>query len=368
MRELTSAFHTIAPVVDAVIVFLLIYRVLLLIKGTRAVPMLIGLLALILLYFVSQDAFLGLATFNWLLEKFIGSLFLIIVVVFQADIRRALVAFGGAQFFTNFRSASEAQLLDELVKCSGLLAGQRIGALIVLERDAKLDQYMDDSVKLDARDGGAVFVVGLGTLDFVEPDGGVATVKQGGRLVVGQGELVFDDTPPVPAAKPSVRLIPRGTVMVKSKSGGNAKVPNDGKDLDELGTVSVDKTGQLKAQRGGAVLQFEGGSQGTLEPSETDPKLRATLVAGAMRIFLQQGESVLLDGKKPLTLRAKLAMTAPSVFKRSAYWSAWGIRTVGKGASKRWPCVLLPAVSPKALTGTTWLPCKAIRLWAGRTK
>ncbi|MFZ4737742.1 MAG: diadenylate cyclase CdaA [Bradymonadia bacterium] len=151
MRELTSAFHTIAPVVDAVIVFLLIYRVLLLIKGTRAVPMLIGLLALILLYFVSQDAFLGLATFNWLLEKFIGSLFLIIVVVFQADIRRALVAFGGAQFFTNFRSASEAQLLDELVKCSGLLAGQRIGALIVLERDAKLDQYMDESVKLDAR-------------------------------------------------------------------------------------------------------------------------------------------------------------------------------------------------------------------------
>jgi hypothetical protein len=165
-------------------------------------------------------------------------------------------------------------------------------------------------VKLDARDGGAVFVVGLGTLDFVEPDGGVSTVKQGGRLVVGQGELVFDDTPPVPAVKPSVRLIPRGTVMVKSKSGGNAKVPNDGKDLDELGTVSVDKTGQLKAQRGGAVLQFEGGSQGTLEPSETDPKLRATLVAGAMRIFLQQGESVLLDGKKPITLRAKLAMTA----------------------------------------------------------
>jgi len=151
VRDLIEAFRTVAPFIDALIVYLLIYRVLLLIKGTRAVPMLVGLFTLTLLYFVSQDAFLGLATFNWLLEKFIGSLFLIVVVVFQADIRRALVAFGGAQFFSNFRSASEAQLLDELVKCAGLLAGQRVGALVVLERDAKLDQYMDDSVKLDAR-------------------------------------------------------------------------------------------------------------------------------------------------------------------------------------------------------------------------
>jgi len=151
VRDLVEAFRSVAPFIDALIVYLLIYRVLLLIKGTRAVPMLIGLFTLTLLYFVSQDTFLGLATFNWLLEKFIGSLFLIIVVVFQADIRRALVAFGGAQFFRNFRSASEAQLLDELVKCAVLMAGQRVGALVVLERDAKLDQYMDDSVKLDAR-------------------------------------------------------------------------------------------------------------------------------------------------------------------------------------------------------------------------
>ncbi len=151
MRDLVDFLHEIGPVLDAAIVYYVIYRVLLLIKGTRAVPMLIGLLALIVLYFLSQDAFLGLPTFNWLLEKFIGSLFLIIVVVFQADIRRALVAFGGAQFFSNFRSASEAQVLDELVKVCVQLAGQRIGALIIIERDANLDAYMEESVKLDAR-------------------------------------------------------------------------------------------------------------------------------------------------------------------------------------------------------------------------
>ncbi len=149
--ELFEFLREIGPIIDAAIVYYVIYRLLLLIKGTRAVPMLIGLLAMIVLYFLSQDAFMGLPTFNWLLEKFIGSLFLIIVVVFQADIRRALVAFGGAQFFTNFRSASEAQVLDELVKVSTVLAEKRIGALIIIERDANLDPYMEEAVKLDAR-------------------------------------------------------------------------------------------------------------------------------------------------------------------------------------------------------------------------
>jgi diadenylate cyclase len=149
--DLLDFLREIGPIVDAAIVYYVIYRLLLLIKGTRAVPMLIGLLAMIVLYFLSQDAFMGLPTFNWLLEKFIGSLFLIIVVVFQADIRRALVAFGGAQFFSNFRSASEAQVLDELVKVSTVLAEKRIGALIIIERDANLDPYMEEAVKLDAR-------------------------------------------------------------------------------------------------------------------------------------------------------------------------------------------------------------------------
>ena len=151
IRDFVDFLHEIGPILDAAIVYYVIYRVLLLIKGTRAVPMLIGLLVLIVLYFISQDTFLGLPTFNWLLEKFIGSLFLSVVVVFQADIRRALFAFGGAQFFSNFRSASEAQVLDELVKVCVQLAGQRIGALIIVERDANLDAYMEESIKLDAR-------------------------------------------------------------------------------------------------------------------------------------------------------------------------------------------------------------------------
>lgn len=168
-------------------------------------------------------------------------------------------------------------------------------------------------VKLDARDGGTTFVVGAGTLEFEDlaGDGGVSNVAAGQSFVVGKGVLSFEETPEnPPEAKPKVKLTPRGTVMVKSKTGGNAKLPVAGKELDELGSFTVDKSGGLTAQLGGATLQFDGASKGTLEPTNGDPKLRATLQAGGVRIFLKQGESVLLDGKKPITLRAKVAMTA----------------------------------------------------------
>lgn len=149
--ELGTFSQYVAPILDVAIVYYLIYRLLLIIKGTRAVPMLIGLLAIILLYFVSQEAYLGLSTFNWILEQFIGSLFLIIVVLFQSDLRRALTAFGQTQLLSSFSTGAEAQVVDELVKASVSLANQQIGALIVVEREADLRPYLEEATKVDAK-------------------------------------------------------------------------------------------------------------------------------------------------------------------------------------------------------------------------
>ncbi|MEZ4472144.1 MAG: diadenylate cyclase CdaA [bacterium] len=140
-----------STVLDVAIVYYLIYRVLLIIKGTRAVPMLIGLVAIVLLYFFSQEDYVNLPTFNWLLQQFINSLFLIVVVLFQSDIRRALAAFGRTQFLTAFRTGQGAQVIEELVKASDSLARQRIGALVVVEREADLSPYMEDATRLDAK-------------------------------------------------------------------------------------------------------------------------------------------------------------------------------------------------------------------------
>ncbi|MGK0359783.1 MAG: diadenylate cyclase [Bradymonadia bacterium] len=146
-----TVIDVISTLLDVLIVYYVIYRVLLIIKGTRAVPMLMGLVALVLLYFLSQKAYVDLPTFNWLLEQFINSLFLIVVVLFQSDIRRALAAFGRTQFLTGFRSGQGAHVIDELVKAANMLARQHIGALIVVEREGDLGPYMEEGTLIDAK-------------------------------------------------------------------------------------------------------------------------------------------------------------------------------------------------------------------------
>jgi len=136
--------------VDFLIIYYVVYRLLLIIKGTRAVPMLIGLLALAVIYGLSQHV-LNLPTFTWLLEQFIGSILIIVVVLFQADIRRALASFGRPRLLSSFRSGEGAQVVDELVKASAALAAQKIGALIAVQREADLGPYLEDATRVDAK-------------------------------------------------------------------------------------------------------------------------------------------------------------------------------------------------------------------------
>lgn len=139
--------------VDISIVFFIIYRVLLLIKGTRAVQMLIGLLAITIAFFISKPDFLNLPTLNWLLDTFLGSFFLIIVVIFQDDIRRVLSRMGQAPIFSGLGSRSaETQILEEIVAAAVKLAEEKTGALIVLQREADLSSYTErKGAQLDAR-------------------------------------------------------------------------------------------------------------------------------------------------------------------------------------------------------------------------
>ncbi len=170
-------------------------------------------------------------------------------------------------------------------------------------------------VKLQAGDGGTSFEVGLGTLELLDlEDGGTSTVKAGERFVVGLGVLSLEDppTPPPPpeVVKPKLKLTPRGTVTLKPKSGPSSKVPAAGRDLEESSGFTVDKSSELRAEIEGAAVEFEGPSKGNLEPGPGDPRMGVTLTAGVGRVFLQEGQSVLLGGgKKPLLVRAKVTST-----------------------------------------------------------
>jgi diadenylate cyclase len=145
-RTYYEAFILLA---DILIVYYVIYRLLLLIQGTRALQMLIGLLLIVIGYFFSD--FLGLSTLHWIISNFIFQVFLLIIVVFQNDIRRALIRLGRSPFLAGASTREDIFLLEELVRASVSLASKRIGAIIVVERSADVTEFIDSGTRIDGK-------------------------------------------------------------------------------------------------------------------------------------------------------------------------------------------------------------------------
>ena len=149
MLELLQHFRWTLDLLDILLVAYIIYRILLLIKGTRTVQMLVGLAVLLVVYVGSQVG--GLFTLNWLLENFLSSIILVIVVIFQNDIRRALMHMGRNPFFADQSFREEDKAIDELVRGCTSLAGRRYGALLVIERETGINDFLEVGTELDAK-------------------------------------------------------------------------------------------------------------------------------------------------------------------------------------------------------------------------
>ena len=134
---------------DIGIIAFVVYRLIHMIRGTRAMQMIIGLVVVLLAYVTSQ--MLGLFTLTWMLDNFLGSIILVIIVIFQSDIRRALTQVGTAPLFGGADRIERGQVLEEVAKAVVALASRRIGALIVLEREVGLNEYIEVGTRLDAR-------------------------------------------------------------------------------------------------------------------------------------------------------------------------------------------------------------------------
>ena len=134
--------------IDILVIAYLIYRIIDLIRGTRAVQMLIGLAVLFLTYLSSQ--YFELYTLNWVLDNFLSSILLVIVVIFQDDIRRALTQVGTRPFFGS-EPGIQQEDLEEIIRAAVSLASKRIGALIVMQREVGLNEYVEVGTRLDAR-------------------------------------------------------------------------------------------------------------------------------------------------------------------------------------------------------------------------
>jgi diadenylate cyclase len=133
---------------DIVLVAAVLYYLLLILKGTRAMQTGVGLGLVFIVYQASKR--LGLVTLYAMLDTFITSLVVLIIVIFQNDIRRALMRFGRQPLFTSARAALENQVIEEVVRAATALAKKHIGALIVFERDAILDEFIESGTIIDA--------------------------------------------------------------------------------------------------------------------------------------------------------------------------------------------------------------------------
>ena len=147
MNDLISNIR-LADLADVLIITVLLYWLIGLIRGTRAVQMVYGLLAVGVLYWTAQ--YFELYTLSWILSTLLSSAILILVVLFQSDIRRALTQVGRWRVFAGTRR-QQNELLEEIVRTATMLAARRVGALLVLERRVQLNEYLDAGTRVDAR-------------------------------------------------------------------------------------------------------------------------------------------------------------------------------------------------------------------------
>lgn len=135
-------------VIDVLIVTLLFYRLLLLVRGTRAAQMFIGLITLVFLGFLSE--FLHMAVLSWIVNSLRTVWVIVFVIIFQPELRRALSQISESRLFQRFVPVEEYGYLGEIQNAVERLSRKGLGALIVLERTIGMRNYLETGTKIDA--------------------------------------------------------------------------------------------------------------------------------------------------------------------------------------------------------------------------
>src|SRR5205807_2408936 len=139
---------SVIAVLDILLVAVIIYEFLMLIRGTRGAPMLVGVAVLALAFYFARVG--ELTTLNWLISTLLPYVVFTLIVVFQSEIRHALARLGSRLTFSR-TSSSEADAYDDIVLAANLFSQNQTGALIIIEREIGLRTYIESGVSLDAR-------------------------------------------------------------------------------------------------------------------------------------------------------------------------------------------------------------------------
>lgn len=155
MQDIRGLFLTmrVRDVIDIIIVALVFYKLFTLVRETRAEQLSKGILALFI--FAKVSGWLKLYTINWILENAITVGVLALLIVFQPELRRGLEYIGRSRFFTKsfleIQGENLSETVDEIVEAVASLARQKIGALIVLERETGLNEVVETGTRIDGK-------------------------------------------------------------------------------------------------------------------------------------------------------------------------------------------------------------------------
>ena len=135
--------------ITSLIVAVVFYNLFLLIRGTRAIQMLLGLGVLMIVYFAAVK--IGLNAVSWVLHNFLGAAVLVVIILFQPEFRRVLANVGRAPLLRLFNPVKEEQVIQEVVKAAQSLSARRVGALIAIQRESDLAAHVEGGIPIDGR-------------------------------------------------------------------------------------------------------------------------------------------------------------------------------------------------------------------------
>ncbi len=186
----------LVDILDILLVAVIFYWILLFIRGTRALEILLGLLFLMGIFILSKR--IGMVTFQWVVGNFFGGFIVILVVIFQSEIRRGLARMGQTSLFGWPHLSRGPDFLEELAESAFRLAESRTGALLLLERNMGLSEYMEHGKKIDA-----VFSYEL-LASLVSP---LSPVHDGAVVLRGERVAAARVILPIPPESPTTRTM-----------------------------------------------------------------------------------------------------------------------------------------------------------------
>ena len=139
-------------IIDVLLVWFVIYKLIAIIRGTKAVQLLKGIFVILIVKFVSD--FFGLNTLSWMMEQVLTWGFLAIIIIFQPELRRALEQLGRGRLFSRTglqEEEDDEKIVEAISKATDYMAKRRIGALISIERETGMSDYIETGIPLQSR-------------------------------------------------------------------------------------------------------------------------------------------------------------------------------------------------------------------------